>query len=296
MLSLEDEANLGTQRPATLRRPSAVSQILRKISENMDLDPAGWDVSSEEDRSQSFRLRIAADRTLRARAYALAHRVYHASGLVAGDCPMVVSPYDADPQTFTILVEDERGEDAATISVVVDSPAGLPADEIYRSELTAARDKGRLMCEVTRLAIAPEHKHSRLLLVRLFNFVYVYARRIVGADDFIIEVHPRHAAYYHRLLKFEPIGPEKPCPRVQNSLSVLLGLKLAESDRHIRLYGNRHSLSAVKKDRSLYPSFYRWLEEGAVAEFIARRRRPMSDDDVNFFQLSRRTSSTFPSE
>jgi hypothetical protein len=296
MLSPDNEAEFSSHKTATLRRPSAVSQILRKISESMDLDPAVWDVSSEDETSQCFRLRIAADRALRTRAYALAHRVYQASGLAAGELPLVVSSYDADPQTFTILVEDERGEDAATISVVVDSPAGLPADEIYKSELAAARDKGRVLCEVTRLAIAPEHKHSRHLLVRLFNFVYVYARRIVGADDFIIEVHPRHAAYYHRLLKFEPIGPVKPCPRVQNSLSVLLGLKLAESDRLIRLYGNRRSLGAAEKERSLYPFFYRWLEEGAVAEFIARRWRPMSDDDVTFFHLSRRPSVAVPVE
>ena len=57
--------------------------------------------------------------------------------------------------------------------------------------------------EVTRLAIGEKYQRSRTLLVRLFNFIYVFARRIKGFDDFVIEVNPRHVNYYRRLLIFE---------------------------------------------------------------------------------------------
>ncbi len=294
MSAQEDATVLGIPQSSAARRPSAISQILRKISVDMDASKVDWDLSGDDDPQNQFRIIVAADRQTRSRAYALAHRVYQESGLAAAARGMIVAPYDARPHTLTLLAVDEQGHDAATISVVIDSPGGLPADEIYGQELTALRTDGRLAAEVTRLAISKEHKGSRLLLVRLFNFIYVYARRVSGLDDFVIEVHPRHVSYYQRLLLFRPIGPEKPCPRVKNSPSVLLRLKFAESDSVIRRYGGKRSAAASDGERSLYPFFYSWLEEGAVAEFLSRQHQPMHDADIHYFGLHTLASEPAP--
>lgn len=275
------------QTSAQHRRSSAVSQILRKICDDLNSSSADWDLSTEGGRD--FRLIVAADSETRTRAFALAHRVYSRAGLVTGESGLIISPYDAQPQSLTLLALDENGKDAATVSVAVDSTAGLPADEIYHDELNCLRANGRLIAEVTRLAISEEHKRSRHLLVRLFNFVYIYARRVVGADDFVVEVHPRHAAYYNRLLTFTPIGPVRPCPRVQNSLSVLLRLNFTVSDQLIRKSNEPGQCS--QNDRSLYPDFYSWLEEGAVAEFLARQHRAMNDEEKAHFNLSACTTT-----
>ena len=46
-------------------------------------------------------------------------------------------------------------------------------------------------------------------LVQLFNLIYIYAGQVKRRNDFVIEVNPRHVAFYQRLLKFDQLGPER---------------------------------------------------------------------------------------
>jgi hypothetical protein len=117
-------------------------------------------------------------------------------------------------------------------------------------------------------------------LVRLFNFIYIFARRVKGFDDFVIEVNPSHVNYYRRMLSFDQAGPERPCPRVKGAPAVLLRVDLAMGEREVRRVGGR---GATPGERTLYPHFYSWLEEGAVAEFLARSHRPMSAEEALHF-------------
>lgn len=282
MLTAEDRELLGIAlEPPNVRRSSAVSQILREIHDDLLGGPAEW-ATANEDGQKSFHILVASDRKTRRRAYALAQRVYQGRGYVSGDEGVVVCPHDADPQTLTLLALDDSGIDAATITLVFDSLDGLPCDQIYGAELDLLRAKGRRLIEVTRLAIDENHQRSKELLVKLFNFIYIFARRVKGFDDFVIEVNPRHVNYYRRLLIFEQLGPERPCPRVQGAPAVLLRLDLSIPEREVR---RTHGKGAAINDRTLYPYFYSWLEEGAVAEFLAHGHRPMSEDDARYFGL-----------
>ena len=264
-------------------RSSAVSQLLRAIRDDTALGRAAWDVAGADEQESGFRILVASDRATRQRAYALAHRVYRVCGYAPEHTgERCVSPSDARPATLTLLVEDREGREAATISLVFDSPEKLPCDEIYSEELDSLRAKGRRMVEVTRLAISDEHAHSKTLLVRLFNFIYIFTRRVRGHDDFVIEVNPRHVTYYRRLLLFEIAGSERPCPRVNGAPAVLLRLDLSVGEREVRRIGGQ---GAVAGERTLYPYFYSWLEEGAVAEFLARGHRAMTAEDVRHFGL-----------
>ena len=284
MLTSEDRDVLGmAAETKKVRRPSAVSQILRAISDDLVHGAAEWDVEGDGD-GPAYRMLVASDQKSRRRAYALAHRVYQGRGYVHDEKGLIVSPPDANPQTLTLLAQDDNGLDAATITLVFDSKDGLPCDEIYGDELNGLRAQGRRLVEVTRLAIGEAHQRSKPLLVRLFNFIYVFARRIKGFDDFVIEVNPRHVNYYRRLLIFEQAGPQRPCPRVQGAPAVLLRLDLAIPDREVRRVGGK-GVSA--NERTLYPHFYSWLEEGAVAEFLARSHKPMSEEDARYFGLAK---------
>jgi len=282
MLTTEDCDVLGML-PATQksRRPSGVSQVLRAITDDIARGPAGWDVECEG--QPGYRLLVAATRATRKRAYALAHRVYHGCGYASEGREWIVSPFDADPNTLTLLAQDADGRDVATISLVFDGAARLPCDEIYGEELDALRGQGRQLVEVTRLAIDAANQHSKALLVRLFNFIYIFARRVKGFDDFVIEVNPRHVNYYRRLLCFEVSGPERPCPRVQGAPALLLRLDLSLAESEQRRIGGH---GAAANERTLYSHFYSWLEEGAVAEFLARSAKPMPPEDARYFGLS----------
>ena len=107
-----------------------------------------------------------------------------------------------------------------TLTICRDSPSGIPADELYRAHIDAYRRRGASVCEITRLAIDPAHR-SKHVLEALFYHAYVHAGICGGATDAFIEVNPRHVSFYKRLLKFDQIGEEKICERV-NAPAILL--------------------------------------------------------------------------
>jgi len=119
-----------------------------------------------------------------------------------------------------------------TLTVVIDSPAGLFADEVNREFLEPLRARGRRLSELVRLAVTHQREtDSRKVLAALFNAAHGIgvANRL---HDVLIEVNPRHVGFYRRALCFEVAGEEKVCPRV-NAPSVLLRMNLSDLTRKI---------------------------------------------------------------
>lgn len=122
---------------------------------------------------------------------------------------------------FGAWIDDEL---VATLTGSRDSSLGLAADALYAPELTQLRRPGRVVCEVTRLAVDPDC-HDPELLNTLFVSAYQYARAVFGGTDVVAEVNPRHSGYYRRQLGFAQIGSLRTCPRV-DAPAVLLHRKL----------------------------------------------------------------------
>ncbi len=234
-----------------------------------------------------FRFRVAADRSDRERVYRFAHEIYSGVALAEGDNGMVLSPHDAGPETFTLLAEDMDGRIQGTVSLVFDSERGLPCDEIYWLETGRLRGENRRMAEVTRLALRKDGAVTRDVLIRLFNLIYIYARRVRRYTDFVIEVHPRHLKYYERTLGFEAIGGLQKCVRVGGAPAVLGRLDLTVPAREVRRAGGTGSPDG---GHSLYPYFWAETEETAIARHLAREYRPMSSFDAAYFGLANRAT------
>lgn len=267
---------------SSTRRSSAVSAAWRAISG--DLEASGevaWDCKDGDE--VVHRLYIASERSLRERAYRLAHKVYSSAGYACGDDRnLCLSPYDLDPNTLTLLAVDGEGRDVATVSLVCDSEQGLPCDSIYRNELTPFRAEGRRLVEVTRLAMDGKCPGAKFLLLRLFSFIYIFARRVSDYGDFIIEVNPRHVGYYSRLLDFEQIGEERPCPRVQGAPAVLLRLDLHKAEQQIEA---QRLVQSAPQSRPFYAFVHDAEDEAAIAGFLKRQHKPMSKEDALYFRL-----------
>src|SRR5690606_29123018 len=118
----------------------------------------------------------------------------------------------AEPNLYSFLAYDE-GQIVGTVSIRLDTGRGLSADDLYHEELEALRRRGCRVCEFTRLAVDVKTA-SKPVLAGLFHTAYLYAARIRGYDYAVIEVNPRHVAFYRRALGFEPIGPERMNRRV----------------------------------------------------------------------------------
>lgn len=217
----------------------------------------------------SYRLCVAADDPARRRARRLVDHVYRDCGYLADAGGADAGEAGAAPP-FTLLIEDASGEAAATVSLVFDEDGQLPCTEIFAAEIEALRagdGRWRSSAEVTRLVIAPEHSHARQLLVALFNFAYLFARRARACDEFLVEVNPRHAAFYERKLGFERLGPARPCPRVLGAPAELLRLDLAVADAAVRRVGGR---GAEAGERTLYPWFLSPEDEPQALAFLTR--------------------------
>lgn len=252
------------------RKSTAVSQALQALKLDLEMPSPPWEVHAAQ-ANESFQFRMAGTAALRARASVLVRHAYGQRGYLpdhepgsAGETPGCQQPH----ALFTLLAQDRAGQDAATVSLAFDRPPEpLPCDAVYPEEVAGLRRQGRKVVEVTRLAIASPHQASKLLLLRLFNFIYIYARKVRAFDDFLIEVNPRHVAYYNRLLKFETCGPERPCPRVNGAPAVLLRLPLSVPEQAVRLATGQPEPAG---ERSLYPRFFPSPEEDAVAAYLKR--------------------------
>lgn len=115
----------------------------------------------------------------------------------------------------------------ATLTLRMDSELGLMADQLYREEIDFFRGLGGRVCELTGLAVVPG-EDSRAVLGALFDSAHAIGRIEHGASDLVIEVNPRHVAYYRRRLGFRQAGPERTCPRV-GAPAVLLHLDLDDA-------------------------------------------------------------------
>jgi len=136
----------------------------------------------------------------------------------------------------------------ATLTVNVDSPAGLSVDETYPEEVASFRKRGARLCEFGKFAVEPTVRSKRLLGT-LFQLLYIYAHRVQGCTDFLIEINPRHRFFYTRYLEFKQIAEEKDCPRV-GAPALLLHISAEHVRRRIAELAGRWR--ELPDEKSLY--------------------------------------------
>ena len=126
-----------------------------------------------------------------------------------------------DPNLMTFLAYDE-GNIVGTLSVRLDTrKRPVSAHDLYPAEIARLRGDGWKICEFTRLAVDTAVA-NKPVLATLFHTAYLYSSVVRGYTFLVIEVNPRHVAFYRRALRFEPLGPVRTNERV-NAPAVLMG-------------------------------------------------------------------------
>ncbi len=165
-----------------------------------------------------FDIRLARTLSQHGAVNSLVRRMYAWRGYSIQPSAYPVSPL-GDPHRMTLAVWQDTAA-VATLTIGRDSPEGLLADGLYACELARLRQPGRVVCEVTRLAVHPDFK-SPAILNALFHTALLYGKTTYRASDAVIEVNPRHVRFYQRRFGFRQIGKLRQCPRV-NAPAVLL--------------------------------------------------------------------------
>jgi hypothetical protein len=158
----------------------------------------------------------------RAQAWELVARRYAWRGYRAS---AALAPYpDATRAPFyTTLLAYRGATPVGTVTLGVDSEAGLLVDEVNRREVDSIRALGRRASELVRLAI-DEGAQSKQVWLSLLQGLNLLCRRVHDLSDLLIEVNPRHVLFYRRVFGFRVIAPLRQCARV-GAPSVLMRLR-----------------------------------------------------------------------
>lgn len=206
----------------------------------------------------AFRIRVARSSDSREDATALMKRRYASRGYE-------VQHARPDPRLFTFVAYN-NGSLVGTVSLRIDSYAGLAADDLYKTEIDALRSSGGPLCEFTRLAV-DMNSGSKHVLAGLFHTAFLFGYRVRSFHSAVIEVNPRHVVFYKKALGFEAHGPERLNARV-NAPAVLLSIPFRTIAAGIAEYGGRPELA--KSTRLLYPyAFSPKDEEGILGRLQA---------------------------
>lgn len=210
---------------------------------------------------QKFNVRMVNSAGLREAASVLIKRMYSWRGYDLDE------PLDGSVPNRMTLVTDTAGHTVGTMTLCFDSEIGLPADENFKARLDLLRNLGCTLCEPTRLAI-DTHVPKRVF-ASMIHISYIYAHNIHGYTDYVIEVNPRHAMFYKKMLGFTDFGSERLCTRV-NAPAVLLRLELEHMRRQIERFGGMMERHGA--ERSYYPYFFSSVDEPGITDRLISGR------------------------
>lgn len=261
---MHDETSLATFSVATAVKPSPAEPAPVQPT----IDPARPCPASAEARRgerrvneevfQVFHIRLADLPSHQEATSVLIRKMYGWRGYAVGDGK-------APDDRITLLAEC-RGAVVGTMGLCLDGPAGLPADDHFREQLDGLRAQGRQLCEPSRLAI--DAGMSKRVFASMIHVSYLFAHVIYGFTDYVIEVNPRHVAFYQRMLGFEQAGPARSCSRV-GAPAVLMRLPLSHMGEQIAACGGRAGLHG--DERSFYAFFFSQEEEANITARLRAR-------------------------
>lgn len=213
-----------------------------------------------EEGPSGLKIQAAGDLRQRRMAQALVGQRYAQRGYLRSETAV-----EAEPQHLLTLRAVAEQRMLGTLGIRFDSELGLNADLVFGAEMAALRASGQSLCEFTQLALDVDVP-SKQVLAALFHTAYIHAHRVHGAQQLVIEVNPRHVAYYRRMLGFQVGSESRLNPRVQ-APAVLMSLDFAHVETQVERYGGKPAMGAVA--RTLYPFFFSPAEEAAiVAELL----------------------------
>lgn len=153
-----------------------------------------------------------------------------------------------------------------TLSVRFDSGGGLHADQLFSAELEGWRRSGTKLCEFGGLAVDRHSLEPKRVLAQIFHLGYLHAHRRAGCERLVVEVNPRHVAFYRRCLGLVPLTKARHNPRVA-APAVLMSIDLAEVREQIAVWGGMPDRLACA--RNLYPLAWDKATEAAMLAALA---------------------------
>jgi hypothetical protein len=155
-----------------------------------------------------------------------------------------------DAGDIVCTARDKGGQIVGTLSVRFDGVGGLHADQLFEAELAEWRAAGIKLCEFGGLAVDKHSHDPKRVLAQIFHLGYLHAHRRAGCERLVIEVNPRHVAFYRRCLGLLPFTAARHNKRV-DAPAVMMSVDFATVREQIARWGGHPDMLASA--RSLYP-------------------------------------------
>lgn len=224
------------------------TELNRTCSESSD------NISEMTINEKTFGIRVADTDEGRNHASMLINKMYAWRGYAG------THRIEDNPNRITLSASD-KGTIIGTVTLGIDSPIGILADEVFKDRIDEFRKRGAKVCEISKLAFDPTVR-SKMALGSLFHILYIYAHHLYQCTDAFIEINPRHRRYYEHMLGFKTLTEVRNNPRV-DAPAYLLWLDLTHMGAEIARLGG--SSDHPGNERSLYPYFFSRREELGIA-------------------------------
>jgi hypothetical protein len=182
----------------------------------------------------------------------LVHKEYTKKGYIKNsNARLRLGMHNAHPQTTTFVAT--AGKDViATTTVILDSPVGLPMDDIYHQELDKLRVGEKRLCEISMLACDTElfnngvsmmlNSKKLFLVFFLFKHILDYTKEFLKLDFICITINPKHKITYDFLL-FKDMGELKMYDEVNNAPAIAKYINLNTVENESKKYDRRERYS-----------------------------------------------------
>jgi hypothetical protein len=128
------------------------------------------------------------------------------------------------------------------MSIIEDSPLGVPSDTFQPHILRRYRRGGQRIAELTSLAVEQSVQHPMNLVLFLYSFFMQYSFYHLGLDHLFASCRPNHANFYAKRLCFEELTAPAPHSYAGNVECQLLVLDVAQAHLLLsRRYGAQGS-------------------------------------------------------
>lgn len=224
---------------------------------------------------------IANTRELREKAFRLVYDVYTKEGYdlrYGRESGLWCTIHHLHPGTMIFLAQKD-GRCTGSVTVMPDSPLGLPTERIFPEPPAELRAAGRRLCEISSLVVTEEPGGGPPEpAMHLYRLAHLTATRVLASTDIVASVMARHRAFYERFLLFDEVSPEtRTSPKTgQQVLYARLNLETMEA-RYRERYGR------AKDRRNLHRWFFQNEDEPSIVEWLLDGRRPMTTEELYYF-------------
>lgn len=205
-----------------------------------------------------FSVRVARTTSEYEDAFLLVRAAYVYQGIDDVSCEeMRITPQHMLPEA-TVIVAYEGDEIVGTMTVTLDSPAGLPLDKDYADELGRLRRTGARIVEYGSLAVVQPCWGSGV--TQLINFAaHQIAVGIYQATHSVVGINPKAVAVHRAFFGYRKIGQAKQHAQLTAPV-VGLVVELDRLEAHVGRHFRRKMRSGYKPVEHLRGKPFRGVE------------------------------------